>query len=74
MPLLVELAPFQREFGKMSDSDDDECCPELVEEDLSKVGNYNFYVFLEEYVFVVHYPKAKDFALILKYVPLMTFW
>ena len=38
LPLLVELAPFQREFGKMSDSDDDECCPELVEEDLSKVG------------------------------------
>ena len=45
LPLLVELAPFQREFGKMSDSDDDECCPELVEEDLSKVGNKIFYVF-----------------------------
>ena len=48
LPLLVELAPFQREFGKMSDSDDDECCPELVEEDLSKVGNKNFFVFLEK--------------------------
>ena len=57
----------------MSDSDDDECCPELVEEDLSKVGNKNFYVFLEEFIFLVYYPKAKDFALILKYVPLMNF-
>ena len=57
----------------MSDSDDDECCPELVEEDLSKVGKRNFYVFLEEFVFLVYDPKAKDFALILKYVPLITF-
>ena len=55
----------------MSDSDDDECCPELVEEDLTKVGNFN--VFLEEFVFLVYYPKAEDFAPILKHVPLITF-
>ena len=57
----------------MSDSDDDECCPELVEEDLSKVGNKNFYVLLEEFFFIDYHPKSEDFALILKYVPLTTF-
>ena len=58
----------------MSDSDDDECCPELVEEDLTKVGNKNIYVFLKDFVFLVYHAKAEDFALILKYVPLITFW
>ena len=68
----------------MSDSDDDECCPELVEEDLSKVGNKNLIIiiiirrwgiriFLEEFVVVMFYPKAEDLALILKYVSLITF-
>ena len=51
----------------MSDSDDDECCPELVEEDLTKVGNINFYVFLEDF------EDSEESTLISKYVPLITF-
>ena len=58
----------------MSDSDDDECCPELVEEDLSKVGNKFSMSFLEDFVFLVYHAKTEDFALISKYVPLITFW